>query len=125
MRKAHQEKRLDLLVDPDLGPNYDIIEVAEMVQVALLCTQFLPSHRPKMSDVVRMLEGDGLVDKWEATNRLSTPQPYSPHDNLMPYHAVESKGFFCVQDECGGGVSSCDDVLSVDLVEEMELSGPR
>lgn len=123
MRKAHQEKRLDLLVDPDIGPNYDIIEVSEMVQVALLCTQYLPLHRPKMSDVVRMLEGDGLVDKWEATNRLSTPQP-SPHENPMPYHAMEPKGFFCVPDECGGG-SSSDDALSVDLVEEMELSGPR
>ncbi|KAJ4761194.1 BRI1-associated receptor kinase [Rhynchospora pubera] len=123
VRKAHQEKRLDLLVDPDIGPSYDIIEVSEMVQVALLCTQYLPSHRPKMSDVVRMLEGDGLVDKWEATNRLSTPQPL-PHENPMTYHTIEPKGYFCAQDECGGG-SSSDDALSVDLVEEMELSGPR
>ncbi|KAJ3704774.1 hypothetical protein LUZ61_008479 [Rhynchospora tenuis] len=123
VRKAHQEKRLDLLVDPDIGPNYDIIEVSEMVQVALLCTQYLPSHRPKMSDVVRMLEGDGLVDKWEATNRLPAPQPLL-HENPMTYHTIEPKGFFCAQDECGGG-SSSDDALSVDLVEEMELSGPR
>ncbi|KAJ4813669.1 BRI1-associated receptor kinase [Rhynchospora pubera] len=123
VRKAHQEKRLDLLIDPDIGPSYDIIEVSEMVQVALLCTQYLPSHRPKMSDVVRMLEGDGLVDKWEATNRLSTPQPL-PHENPMTYHTIEPKGYFCAQDECGGG-SSSDDALSVDLVEEMELSGPR
>ncbi|KAJ3691905.1 hypothetical protein LUZ61_000002 [Rhynchospora tenuis] len=123
VRKAHQEKRLDLLVDPDIGPNYDIIEVSEMVQVALLCTQYLPSHRPKMSDVVRMLEGDGLVDKWEATNRLSAPQPL-PHENPMTYHTIEPKGYFCAQDECGGG-SSSDDALSVDLVEEMELSGPK
>lgn len=56
---------LDLLVDHDLGPHYDRIEVAEMVQVALLCTQFQPSHRPKMSEVVRMLEGEGLAERWE------------------------------------------------------------
>jgi hypothetical protein len=123
VRKAHQEKRLDLLVDPDLGPNFDMIEVSEMVQVALLCTQYLPSHRPKMSDVVRMLEGDGLVDKWEATNKQLTIQP-SPHENSMPYHPMEPKEFFCVPYECGAG-SSSDDALSVGLVEEMELSGPR
>ncbi|RRT62912.1 hypothetical protein B296_00023808 [Ensete ventricosum] len=46
--------------------------------VALLCTQNLPSHRPKMSEVVRMLEGDGLADKWEASNR-----PFSASISLV------------------------------------------
>ncbi|KAK1316878.1 putative LRR receptor-like serine/threonine-protein kinase [Acorus calamus] len=62
VRKVWQERKLDLLVDKDLRPgsnSYDRIEVGEMVQVALLCTQYLPSHRPKMSEVVRMLEGMG------------------------------------------------------------------
>ncbi len=35
------------------------------IQVALLCTQVLPAERPKMLDVVRMLEGDGLAERWE------------------------------------------------------------
>jgi len=30
---------------------------------ALLCTQVLPMERPKMSEVMRMLEGDGLAEK--------------------------------------------------------------
>uniref|UniRef100_M8CNN2 Putative LRR receptor-like serine/threonine-protein kinase n=1 Tax=Aegilops tauschii TaxID=37682 RepID=M8CNN2_AEGTA len=53
VRKVHQEKMLDLLVDQELGPHYDRIEVAEMVQVALLCTQFQPSHRPRMAEVLK------------------------------------------------------------------------
>lgn len=58
-----------MLVDKDLRSNYDRIELEEIVRVALLCIQYLPSHRPKMSEVVRMLEGDGLAEKWEASQR--------------------------------------------------------
>lgn len=96
-----------MLVDKDLKNNYDRIELEEIVKVALLCTQNLPSHRPKMSEVVRMLEGDGLAEKWEATQRaeeircrandFSSPQQFSNLNNNN----------------------------SVLLIQEMELSGPR
>ncbi|CAL5391977.1 unnamed protein product [Camellia sinensis] len=72
VKKIHQEKKLDALVNKDLKNNYDRIGLEEMVQVALLCTQYLPSHRPKMSEVVRMLEGDGLAEKWDASQRVDT-----------------------------------------------------
>ncbi|XP_072995764.1 probable LRR receptor-like serine/threonine-protein kinase At4g30520 [Typha latifolia] len=116
VRKVHQEKKLDLLVDRDLGINYDRIEVGEMVQVALLCTQYLPSHRPKMSEVVRMLEGDGLADKWEASNKLLPP----PLDIPMPYNGSDSHSPFLIQTGDDDDSNSGDDA-----VEEMELSGPR
>lgn len=45
--------------------NYDIEEVEKMIQVALLCTQSTPEDRPSMSEVVRMLEGEGLAERWE------------------------------------------------------------
>ncbi|XP_062193120.1 probable LRR receptor-like serine/threonine-protein kinase At2g23950 [Phragmites australis] len=124
VRKVHQEKMLELLVDQDLGPHYDRIEVAEMVQVALLCTQFQPSHRPKMSEVIRMLEGDGLAEKWEATNR---PAPPPLHDALGHDHRNDSNGSVFFNDyyhENDSSLSS-DEARSIDMVEEMELSGPR
>lgn len=68
VKKIMQEKKFEHLVDRELGSNYDRIDVAEMLQVALLCTQYLPVHRPKMSDVVRMLEGEGLAEKWAASH---------------------------------------------------------
>ena len=106
VRKLHQEKKLELLVDKDLKTNYDRIELEEIVQVALLCTQYLPGHRPKMSDVVRMLEGDGLAEKWEASQSADTtkckPQELSSSDRY----------------------SDLTDDSSL-LVQAMELSGPR
>ncbi|KAK4438213.1 BRASSINOSTEROID INSENSITIVE 1-associated receptor kinase [Sesamum alatum] len=60
-----KEKKLETLVDADLQGNYIDEEVEQLIQVALLCTQSSPMERPKMSEVVRMLEGDGLAERWE------------------------------------------------------------
>ncbi|CAL5419054.1 unnamed protein product [Camellia sinensis] len=100
------EKKLDTLVGKDLKNNYDRIELKEMVQVALLCTQYLPSRRPKMSEVVRTLEGDGLAEKWEASQRANTTR--------------------CRANEFSSSerYSDLTDDSSL-LVQAMELSGPR
>ncbi|EYU23969.1 hypothetical protein MIMGU_mgv11b0042751mg, partial [Erythranthe guttata] len=65
VKKLQREKKLDEIVDPNLSRNYDIQEVEMMIQVALLCTQSSPEDRPKMSEVVRMLEGEGLTERWQ------------------------------------------------------------
>ncbi|KAJ4824862.1 BRASSINOSTEROID INSENSITIVE 1-associated receptor kinase 1 [Turnera subulata] len=67
-----KDKRLEALVDADLQGNYVDEEVEQLIQVALLCTQSSPMERPKMSDVVRMLEGDGLAERWEEWQRIET-----------------------------------------------------
>ncbi|XP_059670508.1 protein NSP-INTERACTING KINASE 1-like [Cornus florida] len=106
VKKVHQEKKLDLLVDKDLKNNYDRNEHEEMVRVALLCTQYLPGHRPKMSEVVRMLEGDGLAERWEASQRVDTSK-YKPHE------LSSSERYSDLTDD------------SSLLVQAIELSGPR
>ncbi|KAK4480107.1 hypothetical protein RD792_013164 [Penstemon davidsonii] len=55
-----KKKKLETLVDPDLRGNYIDEEVEQLIQLALLYTQGSPTKRPKMSEVVRMLEGDDL-----------------------------------------------------------------
>ncbi|XWS23026.1 hypothetical protein CRYUN_Cryun29cG0085800 [Craigia yunnanensis] len=106
VRKIHQEKKLDMLVDKDLKNNYDRIELEEMVRVALLGTQYLPSHRPKMSEVVRMLEGDGLAEKWEASQRAEATRSRANEFSSSERY------------------SDLTDDSSL-LVQAMELSGPR
>ena len=58
-----KDRRLETLVDSDLQGNYKDEEVEQLIQVALLCTQGSPMERPKMSEVVRML--DGSAQRWE------------------------------------------------------------
>lgn len=136
VRKIQQEKKVEMLVDKELGSNYDRIEVGEMLQVALLCTQYLPAHRPKMVEVVRMLEGDGLAEKWAAShdntnlfnntnNKNSSSSnkfvchPGSKHDddNNCVDHDDRSSMFGMMDDDD-------DDDHSFDA-NAMELSGPR
>ncbi|KAF6160450.1 hypothetical protein GIB67_019219 [Kingdonia uniflora] len=74
VKKLHQDGKLHLMVDKDLKNNLDLVELEEMVQVALLCTQFHPLHSPIMSEVMRMLEGDGLAEKWEASQKIEIPK---------------------------------------------------
>lgn len=105
VKKLHHEGKLNQLVDKDLKNNLDRIELEEMVQVALLCTQFSPLHRPRMSEVLRMLEGDGLAEKWEASQKVETPRSRSceyPPQRYSDY--IEESSL---------------------VVEAMELSGPR
>ncbi|CAA7038097.1 unnamed protein product, partial [Microthlaspi erraticum] len=65
VKKVLKEKKLESLVDAELEGNYVDTEVEQLIQMALLCTRSSSLQRPKMYEVVRMLEGDGLAEKWE------------------------------------------------------------
>ncbi|GMP26280.1 hypothetical protein CsSME_00002784 [Camellia sinensis var. sinensis] len=99
-----KEKKLELLVDPDLQNNYVDAEVEQLIQVALLCTQGSPMDRPKMSEVVRMLEGDGLAERWEEWQKVEVDR-----------HEIEM-----------GPPRNSEWILdSTENLHAFELSGPR
>ncbi|CAL5377756.1 unnamed protein product [Camellia sinensis] len=60
-----KDRKVETLVDEDMQGNYVEDQVEQLIQVALLCTLSSPMERPQMSEVVRMLEGDGLEERWE------------------------------------------------------------
>lgn len=110
VKTLHQEKKLNAMVDRDLRNGFDRVELEEMVQVALLCTQFNPSHRPKMSEVLRMLEGDGLAEKWEASQR-AVADGGSLRNRTATFEKTPQRYSDFIEDSM--------------VVEAMELSGPR
>jgi somatic embryogenesis receptor kinase 1 len=97
-----KEKKLEPLVDPDLQGGFVDHEVESLIQVALLCTQGNPMERPKMSEVVRMLEGDGLAERWEEWQKVEVdrhevnvgPRPNNEWivDSTYNLRAVELSG---------------------------------
>ncbi|CAA0820000.1 Probable LRR receptor-like serine/threonine-protein kinase [Striga hermonthica] len=116
VKKIQQEKKIEVIVDRELGMNYDQIDISEMLQVAILCTQYLPAHRPKMSEVVRMLEGDGLAEKWAASHDyIHAPAKFSCNSDRSRSSEGDGSNLF------GFGMSMDDDYDA----HCMELSGPR
>ncbi|WVZ08207.1 hypothetical protein V8G54_021553 [Vigna mungo] len=102
VKKLQREKRLDVIVDCNLKKNYIIGEVEMIVQIALLCTQASPEDRPAMSEVVRMLEGEGLAERWEEWQHVevATRQDYERlqrrmnwgEDSMNNQDAIELSG---------------------------------
>ncbi|KAL3678912.1 hypothetical protein R1sor_021868 [Riccia sorocarpa] len=70
VKRLQHERKLEQLVDGELNGSYNAEEVEELIQVALLCSQTSPLDRPKMSEVVHMLEGDGLSERWEQWEKM-------------------------------------------------------
>jgi hypothetical protein len=69
IKKLQREHRLEDIMDKNLK-TCDPREVETIVQVALLCTQGLPEDRPRMAEVVRMLQGVGLAERWAEWEHL-------------------------------------------------------
>ncbi|KAE8699438.1 Proline-rich receptor-like protein kinase PERK8 [Hibiscus syriacus] len=61
-RPLLEEYAIDELVDPGLEDRYSEHEVYCMLHAASLCIRRDPHSRPRMSQVLRILEGDVLID---------------------------------------------------------------
>ncbi|EPS59992.1 hypothetical protein M569_14812, partial [Genlisea aurea] len=107
MKKLYEEGELGVMVDKSLMNEFDPKELQEMTLVALLCTQVNPMNRPRMFQVLRMLEGDGIVEKWDKSLEIGTSITTQSSDLPPPLIYGDY-----VQE-------------SSHVVEAMELSGPR
>ncbi|XP_039070702.1 probable LRR receptor-like serine/threonine-protein kinase At5g45780 [Hibiscus syriacus] len=104
VRTLHEEKRLEVLVDRDLRGCFDPMELEKTTELALHCTQSQPHLRPKMSEVLKVLEGlvqSGTEESQGGTN-ISETREGSFSRNYSDIH--EESSF---------------------IIEAMELSGPR
>ncbi|CAI9758344.1 unnamed protein product [Fraxinus pennsylvanica] len=64
-----REEKFEDIVDENLK-SYDLEEVETILQVAMLCTQSSPEDRPRMAEVVNMLQGVGLAERWAEWEQL-------------------------------------------------------
>ncbi|XP_049376912.1 proline-rich receptor-like protein kinase PERK1 [Solanum stenotomum] len=69
LRSALDDGKLDALVDPCLGQNYNSEEMANMIACAAACVRHSSRRRPRMSQVVRALEGDAFILDLDEENR--------------------------------------------------------
>ncbi|KAK1414245.1 hypothetical protein QVD17_29988 [Tagetes erecta] len=81
-RPLLEEDAIDELIDPRLGDSYSEEEVYCMLQAASLCIKRDPQLRPRMSQVLRILEGDMIMDSGSdvgnRSGRLYMDHQHSP-----------------------------------------------
>jgi hypothetical protein len=82
IKKLQRENRLDDIVDGNMK-TYDEKEVGTVIQVAFLCTQSSPEERPTMAEVVRLLQGVDLAERWAEWEQLEDVR--SREFSLLPH----------------------------------------
>lgn len=106
VKTLYEDKRLEVLVDRDLKGCYGADELEKTVEVAMHCTQSHPNLRPKMSEVLKVLES-------------ITGQPTAVEESQAGNAPCEGRSCsFSRNHSCGNGEYSF-------IIEAMELSGPR
>ncbi|CAO2146676.1 unnamed protein product [Urochloa humidicola] len=87
-----EEGQLQTIVDRNLGALYNLEELEKIIQIALLCTHMEPDHRPAMSEVVQMLEGELVPEeRWQEWQmaELSRRQQYEMRQQRKPFSFSE------------------------------------
>ncbi|CAL0301310.1 unnamed protein product [Lupinus luteus] len=106
VRTLSEENRLEALVDRELKGCFDPVELEKAAELSLQCTQSLPSLRPKMSEVLKILEilvGQSLrPEESQGGGNLYDERTCSFSQNYSDVH--EEPSF---------------------IIEAIELSGPR
>ncbi|XP_047262791.1 probable LRR receptor-like serine/threonine-protein kinase At5g45780 isoform X3 [Capsicum annuum] len=106
VRNLLEEKKVEMLADRDLRGCFNTEELEKTLEVALQCTQSNPNNRPKMSEVLRILEGIteqmGHVDESQGVSNVCETRAFSFSRNFSDIHEESSFTF-----------------------EPIELSGPR
>ncbi|OIT05481.1 PREDICTED: proline-rich receptor-like protein kinase PERK1 [Nicotiana attenuata] len=79
LTRALEDEKFDSLIDPRLGNDYNHNEVARMVACAAACVRHSARRRPRMSQVVRALEGDVSLSDLNEGIRPGHSTVYSSH----------------------------------------------
>ncbi|THU48713.1 hypothetical protein C4D60_Mb06t01910 [Musa balbisiana] len=104
VKTLHEEERIHEMVDRDLNGSFSAAQLENAVDVVLLCTQSNPSLRPKMSEVVKVLES------------IARPAEQTEESNGEIIY-----GRSCSFSRSFDGANEASSFI----IEAIELSGPR
>ncbi|KAJ7973866.1 Receptor-like kinase [Quillaja saponaria] len=79
LTRTLEDQNFDSLVDPRLQNDYDHHEMARVVTCAAACVRHSARHRPRMSQIVRALEGDVSLSDLNEGIRPGHSTVYSSH----------------------------------------------
>ncbi|KAG6523319.1 hypothetical protein ZIOFF_013175 [Zingiber officinale] len=124
----------DVLVDPRLEGNYNPFEMARMVASAAACIRHSAKKRPRMSQIVRALEGDLLNEDFGEGGRLGPNMLFSsssdydsssyttPKTNRVKRVIVASSEY---SSECSGPIREHEGHRSASSMDSLPSQNPK
>ncbi|XP_042514532.1 serine/threonine-protein kinase PAK 6-like [Macadamia integrifolia] len=103
--------KITQLLDPSFGENYDHDQMEQMVLAATLCIRRSPRSRPRMSLVLKLLQGDPEVTKWAKLQVNASEEFDAQDEEAFPHTNIQSHLNVALLDVD-------DDSLSVSSVEQ-------
>ncbi|XP_020574962.1 proline-rich receptor-like protein kinase PERK1 [Phalaenopsis equestris] len=79
LARALDEDNFDALIDPNLAKTYNPIEMRRMIACAAASVRHSARRRPRMSQIVRALEGDGSLEDLHEGVRPGHSSVYGSH----------------------------------------------
>ncbi|KAG6586430.1 Proline-rich receptor-like protein kinase PERK4, partial [Cucurbita argyrosperma subsp. sororia] len=79
LNRALEDGNFDALIDPSIQNNYNHTEMARMIECAAACVRHSARRRPRMSQVVRTLEGDASLSDLNEGIKPGQSSMYSSH----------------------------------------------
>lgn len=89
-RPILKDGKLSDLLDPCLDNNYDNDQIERMVLSANLCTRRAPQLRPKISLVVKLLQGDEEVVEWARKQGGNSLEEVEDDSDSIPFSPIPS-----------------------------------
>jgi serine/threonine protein kinase len=93
LTKAISGESFDFLVDSRLEKNYDTTQMANMAACAAACIRQSAWLRPRMSQVVRALEGEVALRKVEETGNSVTYSSSENPNDITPRYGTNKRRF--------------------------------
>lgn len=79
LARALDDSNFDTLVDEKLGKNYSLTEMSRMIACAAACVRHSAKRRPRMSQIVRALEGDVSLEDLNEGVRPGHSRPFGSY----------------------------------------------
>ncbi|KNA07465.1 hypothetical protein SOVF_171640 [Spinacia oleracea] len=85
-----KDEKMSQLLDLRLGSDYDHEQIERMVLAATLCIRREPQTRPRIGNVLKLLEGDIEVINWAEQQVSSYPEEFEVLDGETPRSDIQS-----------------------------------
>ncbi|KAL3721004.1 hypothetical protein ACJRO7_005769 [Eucalyptus globulus] len=93
LTQALEDGKFDAIVDPKLHKDYDTEEMTRMIACAAACVRHSARHRPRMTQVVRALEGKSDLNEGIVPGHSRAYSPYGSSDYDTSQYQEDLKKF--------------------------------